>query len=627
MSQNLHNFIFRAADTAGFTGVDKISGSLWPQALSVSDFGYSTWSVLIPEVLATVATIVVLYLAVARWIGQPAGVVAAAAYACLPIAAAVAQTNVPETWFALALTLAAYFAIRAMQSGSLGWLIGSGLAIAAGFQVKMLQSWTMWPAVILVYAVAAPISGLRRLWHLLVAGAVSLVASLSWVLLVSAVPSSSRPWVGGSNGNSAWEMVFGYNGLGRFGWWSGRSFIADAAGSAGLSRLVGAQLAVDLGWLIPTCVIALIAGLLLSRRAPRTDLTRGGWLLFGAWLLCVSAPLILASGIHSFYVLAYAPAMAALTAGGALLAWRALADRRGRWLVAAGLVVQGAWTVWLVVRSAEQMWLTGAVIALTLVATALIATIPSRVEGEGVGAGAVPTRGAGRVLSRRRLALLVALAAILIAPLTWTISTLGPTSSINPSAGTSAPMMADGRGGMGPGGPSPSAPGGAAPGGMGPGGPEARPGASGPGGMGPGSSGPAGSAASTELVAWLADHDPGTAYLVAGDSHAVSGLVLASVRGVIALGGGFDGSDPTPTADELAALVRDGKLGFVLSASNDRGPGGPGGPGGMPGPGDRAVGAPSTGVDTSVATARQAWITTHCRQVSDAPTGLMSCRL
>ena len=589
MSHSLSNFLFGAADTAGFAGVDKIPGSLWPQALSVRLFGYSTWAVLIPEVLAATGTIIVLYLAVARWIGRPAGVIAAAVYACLPITAAVAQTNVPETWFALALTLAAYFAIRATQSGGLGWLVASGLAIAAGFQVKMLQSWTMWPAVILVYAVAAPISGRRRLWHLMVAGAVSLVASLSWVLLVSAVPSSIRPWVGGSNGNSAWEMVFGYNGLGRFGWWSGRSFVADAAGPAGLTRLIGPQLAVDLGWLIPSCIVALVAGLLLRRGFPRTDVQRVGWLIFGGWLICVSAPLILAGGIHSFYVLAYAPAMAALTAGGVLLAWRALPDRRGRWIVAAAILGQAAWTGWLVARAAEHSWLIGVVGGLSLLAAA-VAVIPG---------------GTAWQPARRWIVIAAALPAMLIAPMIWTLITLGPTSSINPSAG-SVTSAGIGRGGA-PGGP-----------GMGPGG-------MGPGGAGPGGAGPAGAGtapASSEVVSWLEEHDPGTAYLVAGESRAVSGLVIAGVRGVVALGGGFDGSDPTPTADQLAALVRDGQLSYVLSADNDRGPGGPGG---MPGTSGRAGGAPSTGVDTSVATARQEWITGHCRQLSNAPTGLMSC--
>ena len=217
MSQNLHNFLYGAVDTAGWSGLDKIPGSLWPQAASVAIFGYSSWSILVPEVLASVATIVLIYLAVARWLNRPAGVVAAAMYATTPLVAACAQVNVPESWLALTFALTAYLAVRAVQSGRLWWLVGAGLAIAAAFQVKMLQGWTIWPAVIIAYLIAAPVTFWARVWHLLVAGVVSLVASLWWVLLVTFTPASDRPWVGGTDYNSPWEMVFGYNGLGRFG--------------------------------------------------------------------------------------------------------------------------------------------------------------------------------------------------------------------------------------------------------------------------------------------------------------------------------------------------------------------------------------------------------------------------
>ncbi len=48
--------------------------------------------------------------------------------------------------------------------------------------------------------------------------------------------------------------------------------------------------------------------------------------------------------------------------------------------------------------------------------------------------------------------------------------------------------------------------------------------------------------------------------------------------------GGFNGSDPFPTADELSALVASGELRYVLLG----GPGGRGGPGGFGGS-DRAT--------------------------------------
>ena len=49
MSQGLGEFVYGAFDSAGWSGVDKIPGSLWPQALSVAAFGRSTWSVVLPS--------------------------------------------------------------------------------------------------------------------------------------------------------------------------------------------------------------------------------------------------------------------------------------------------------------------------------------------------------------------------------------------------------------------------------------------------------------------------------------------------------------------------------------------------------------------------------------------------
>ena len=546
MAFDWHNFIYGSADTAGFAGVDKIPGSLWPQALSISIFGYSTWALLIPEVLASVATIVFLYLSVARWLGTMTGVIAALIYACTPVVAAVAQVNVPEAWFALPLTIAGYFTIRAVQSGKLWWLIGSGLAIAVAFQVKMLQAWLLWPAVIIVYLIAAPVTLWKRIWHLLVAGAISLVGSLSWVLLVWLTPANSRPWVGGSDTNSPWEMVFGYNGLGRFGWWTGRTFIADFAGSSGISRLVSPMLAVDLGWLLPLAVVSLVAGIVIAGRRTRTDIARAGWIFFGLWFVITGATLVWASGIHTFYVLAYAPALAALAAGGVKIGYDSIriSPNRLAWLSGAVLVVQIVWTAWLISRAGEYIWLIPLTIGFAIMSLVAI------------------------VWHRADIAVATALIAMLVAPLTWSISTLGATNNINPTASHSR------QGGPG-------------------------------GGMPPGGGRPPGGDNSEVLISWLNAHDPGTMYLVAGSSDAASGLVIAKVRGVMYLGGGFHDADPTPTAAQLSDLVSSGQLAYVLASIGKFGPG---------------------GMTSAISKERTTWITQHCIQVVSAPQGLLACR-
>ena len=275
---------------------------------------------------------------------------------------------------------------------------------------------------IIAYLIAAPVTFWARVWHLLVAGVVSLVASLWWVLLVTFTPASDRPWVGGTDYNSPWEMVFGYNGLGRFGWWSGRSFVVDMGGSAGIERVIGPQVAVDVGWLIPLAIIGLIAGLILALRGPRREL--GGWLFFGGFLVFTSAPIIFSSGIHTFYVLAYAPAIVALASGAFWLGYRALGVRRLMWLVPAALVLELAWTCWLVLRSPDYHWLVWVSVGLAAAAIALM------------------------LLRQPTIGLALALAAVLVAPVTWSAATLGPTNSVNPTAnGQQMPGPGGGPGG------------------------------------------------------------------------------------------------------------------------------------------------------------------------------------
>ncbi len=598
MSNSWHAFVFGSYDSAGWAGVDKIPGALWPQAASVAVFGPSTWSVVLPEALATVATIVVVYLAASRWRGRIAGLAAAAVYATMPLAAALAKSNVPEVWFGLALALAAYFAIRAVQSGRIWWLIAAGLAVSAGFQVKMLEAWMVYPALAIAYLVGAPRAPWTRIWHVAVAGAISILASLWWIALVWLTPATSRPWVGGTADDSAWSMVFGYNGLGRVTGAQG-SFVASFAGDAGLSRLVGPQVSVDVAWFLPLAVAAALLGVVLGLRAWKDGAEArarlGGYLLFGLWLIPVALVMAYSAGIHTFYVLAFAPAIATLVGAIAAEAWDALPGRAARTWIVAAILLQTAWTAWLVVRAGDHSWLLAVVPLFSLAAVAL-------------------------TLAGRRAGLVIASIGLLLAPAAWAVGTIAHGDAINPSAGTSASMGPGGGAGThlnDAGGPPPGmqAPSGMqAPTGMPPGG---GPATSGPGNSGPGSSGPGGAVAfdssqARELRTWLESHSPRTQYLVAADSRVAGQLLLAQAPGVIALGGGFNASDPTPTAAELQSLVGNGQLRYVI-ASDDAGMRGPGegAPGGaMPG---------MSGTSQQVTQERTAWITANCAAVTDAP--------
>jgi 4-amino-4-deoxy-L-arabinose transferase-like glycosyltransferase len=89
--------------------------------------------------------------------------------------------------------------------------------VGLGFQAKMMQAWMILPALAIGYLIAAPAPLRRRIGQLSVAGVVMLAVSLSWIALYTFTPASDRPYVDGSTDNSAAAMVFGYNGLERFG--------------------------------------------------------------------------------------------------------------------------------------------------------------------------------------------------------------------------------------------------------------------------------------------------------------------------------------------------------------------------------------------------------------------------
>jgi 4-amino-4-deoxy-L-arabinose transferase-like glycosyltransferase len=207
MSVSWKAFFYGALDPKATITIDKLAGSFAPQALSARIFGYHPWSLALPQVIeGTVATLV-MYRVVRRWAGVVPGLLAASMFG----------HSMEDGALTLCLVLAADSYQRAVMEARLRSLIWAGVWVGIGFQTKMLQAWMVLPALALGYLFAAPAPLRRRLGHLAVAGVVMLAVSLSWIALYTFTPRADRPWVDGSTSNSAFAMVFGYNGLERFG--------------------------------------------------------------------------------------------------------------------------------------------------------------------------------------------------------------------------------------------------------------------------------------------------------------------------------------------------------------------------------------------------------------------------
>src|ERR1700694_4186090 len=276
MIQNWHNFFFVSFDPGGFVTVDKPPLGLWIQAASTKIFGFSGLSILLPEAIAGVLSVALLYYLVRRRFGPVAGLIAALALTISPISVVTNRNNTIDSLLVLTLLLASWTVSLAAEKGRLRWLLLTALLVGVGFNIKTLQAYLVVPAFGLVYLLGAPLRWRKRIWHLLLATLALLIISLSWVLAVDLAPATQRPYVGSSQTNSELELAFGYNGIERL---LGRNngvqnatpprtssttlVLAPAGpgenGNAGLFRLFNRQLGGQIGWLIPLAILGLLA--------------------------------------------------------------------------------------------------------------------------------------------------------------------------------------------------------------------------------------------------------------------------------------------------------------------------------------------------------------------------------
>ena len=217
MGSSWRDFAFGAVDPAGTVTLDKLPGAFWVQALFVRFLGFHYWVVALPQVLAGVLTVLVLYRAVRRLGGAKAGIVAAAVFAASPAATLAMRGNVADPILVLLLALAADATTAAVTDGRPRLLLLAGVLVGLAFQVKMVQAWLVLPPLFLAYLVAAPPCLGRRAGHVFAAGAIAVVVSLSWMSVVAAIPANRRPYVDGTTNDSVFSQVFVYNGVSRIG--------------------------------------------------------------------------------------------------------------------------------------------------------------------------------------------------------------------------------------------------------------------------------------------------------------------------------------------------------------------------------------------------------------------------
>jgi 4-amino-4-deoxy-L-arabinose transferase-like glycosyltransferase len=553
-------FFFGASDAGGSITVDKPPASLWVMEISARIFGVSSWNILVPEALMGVASVCVLYLTVRRWAGPGAGLLAGLALAVTPVATLMFRFNNPDAMLVLLMVAAVYATSRAIdaavrRSGT-RWLALAGALVGLAFLTKSLQALLVVPGLALAYLIVAPTSLRRRLFQLVVAGVAMLASGLWWVVAVTLIPASSRPYIGGSQTNSVWELIWGYNGLGRLtgdetgsvGGGGGNNG-GGMWGSTGLTRLFDGDIGGQIAWLLPASLVLLVAGFWFTRRAPRTGRTRALLIVWGGWLLVTGLTFSLMKGIfHEYYTVALAPAIAAVVGVGATSLWRGRQHLSAALTLAGTVGLTAVWSFVLLERSADwHPWLRYAVLLGGLAAAFAVA-----------GASLLTPRLAAAAAG-------AALVASLAGPAAYSMQTasVGHTGSIV----TAGPSVAGGAGG----------PGGrmiGGPGGGGFGGPPGQQTGRAGGGMGGLLNGSASSAAMTALLEADASSYRWVAATVGAQNAA--GYQLASGKSVMPIGG-FNGSDPSPTLAQFKAWVAAGEIHYFIGSGSIGGGGRQGG--------------------------------------------------
>jgi 4-amino-4-deoxy-L-arabinose transferase-like glycosyltransferase len=536
MLMSWHNFFFAAFDPQGFLAIDKPPLGFWLQVASARVFGFSAWSLLLPEALAGVGSVIVLYFLVQRIFGVNVGLIAALALALTPISVVTSRNNTIDSVLILTLLFAAWTVSIAAERGSLRWLLISALLVGVGFNIKMLEAYLVLPAFLLVYLFSAPGKLRIRLLHLLLAALVLLLVSFSWITIVDLVPAAQRPYVSSTQHDSELELALGYNGVGRALGIGATPRTSNtqtttptvnatsllvilgiaATGQPGPLRLYGPLLAGQISWLLLFAIFGFIAA--WRWRWPRQPWTpeQQGLLLWGTWLLTLLLFFSFALFDHPYYMVTFAPAICALVGIGSVVMYRAYRDQTGwrSWLfpiaLTATALVQG---VILAAYPVLKNVLTPVIIGLCLVIALLL-----------VLARFIPRWSRGTLA---RPGITAGLLVLLLAPTIWAAFPLWlGTDTINPVAGPPRPV------------------------------------------------GvlallahvfiPESAHAQPELEDYLVEHQGQARYLVATiNASTAAPFILDTGKSALALGG-YDSFDQILSVQRIAALVQQGQLRFFL---------------------------------------------------------------
>lgn len=348
MLQGAWLFFYNAFDPAGFISLDKPPVPFWIQTVFAAVLGYNGWTIHLPQALAGIASVALLYRLV-RPAGAPAAIVAALLLAIMPIAVAVDRSNNTDSWLIFFLLLAATAALRGR---GLSLVVAMAL-LGVAFNAKMLAALVCGPALLMGWLLSGSLGWWQRLQWMTAAAVTLAVVSLSWAVVFDLTPKDKRPYAGSSNDNSMLELIVMHNGLDRFARNAPASVPAQLQGlelydavPVGPLRLATPNLASQFAWTLPLAVLGAVFA--WRRRRPMVAM----WTI---WALTYGIVYSAAGGIfHAYYLATLGPPLAALAGIGCFELWR-----RGSTHLGIGVGLAALWQAYIAGASLDwdSIWI------------------------------------------------------------------------------------------------------------------------------------------------------------------------------------------------------------------------------------------------------------------------------
>lgn len=340
MLESWHNFFFLSYDPGGFVSIDKPPLGFWIQTGFAKLLGFHGWVLMLPQVLAGVLSVWVLYRLVSKVFGTQSGLIAALILAITPISVAAARNNTIDSLLVLTVLLAAWLLFKGLEpNSSMRWFMGSAVMIGLGFNIKMLEAYLVLPAFIFMLMVNSRLTWQRKVKQLSIAAVIMFVVSLAWAVIVDFTPASIRPYIGSTTHNSVLELMLQHNAMDRF------------DGINNFLRWIRPDLGGQISWLLP---LSLLSAVFMLWKAPifkplELSFRQKNMVFWLAWLI----PMIISFGaatlFHRYYTVMMAPAITALSGVGLVNFGKAVVKRRrSGWILFAAIPIMASFAITIV---------------------------------------------------------------------------------------------------------------------------------------------------------------------------------------------------------------------------------------------------------------------------------------